>query len=373
MGNMGNRMIQYMAALALAARVPGARIVQIHLPEWGIQIVPFEGEVPRTEIVVTPHLDLVRLAASLNEGRIERVDIRTYAQHIDNFLPPDAYRSVFTPPQPTEAPGGEDELVCNIRQGDILDAHHPDYVLIPVDFYAELIEATGLRPVFCGQLEMTPYLETIKKRFPAARFVPSLGPIGDFAFVRASRHIVPSVSSFSWLAAWLSAAEQIFMPVLGVLHPFQVRSVNLLPLTDPRFGFYLFPFHFAVPVAEATAAHETLRGLWRKMPPARLAALLAAHAEPPPSVAPDLFDENFYLTAYPDIRAAVEAGHFPSGRHHYEAFGQAEGRDSCSIDRSWYCRTYPIAALELGQGDASTPLEHWRELGCFRGYKRQKT
>ena len=79
MGNIGNRMIQYMAALALAARVPGARIVQIHLPEWGIQIAPFEGDVPRTEIVTTPRLDLVRLAASLNDGSLARVDIRTYA------------------------------------------------------------------------------------------------------------------------------------------------------------------------------------------------------------------------------------------------------------------------------------------------------
>ena len=158
-------------------------------------------------------------------------------QHIDNFLPPDAYRGLFSAPPP-EAPGAEDELVCNIRQGDILDAHHPDYVLIPVDFYAELIESTGLRPVFCGQLEMTPYLETIKERFPAARFVPSRGAVGDFAFVRASRHIVPSVSSFGWLAAWLSAAEQIFMPVLGVLHPLQVAIGQSTAARRSAFRFF---------------------------------------------------------------------------------------------------------------------------------------
>ena len=373
MGNMGNRMIQYMAALALAARVPGARIVQIHLPEWGIQIAPFEGDARRTEIVTTPRLDLDRLAASLNDGSLDRVDIRTYAQHIDNFLAPDFYRGVFRAPPSAAVPGREDELVCNIRQGDILDAHHPDYVLIPVDFYAELIEETGLRPVFCGQIEMTPYLETIKKRFPDARYVASLGGVGDFTFLRAARHIVPSVSTFSWLAAWLSAAEQIFMPVLGVLHPFQVRSVNLLPLTDPRFGFYLFPFHYAVPVAEATAAHDSLRGLWRKMPSARLGAMLAADTGSPRGAPPDFFDEDFYLAAYPDIRAAVHAGHFPTALHHYAAFGRAEGREVCSVDRAWYCRTYPIAALEMGQGDATDPLNHWLELGRFRSYKRHPT
>ena len=101
--------------------------------------------------------------------------------------------------------------------------------------------------------------------------------------------------------------------------------------------------------------------------------MLAALTDPPPRAPPDMFDEHFYLAAYPDIRAAVQAGHFPSGRHHYQAFGEAEGRDSCGVDRSWYCRTYPIAALELGQGDTPSPLSHWLDLGRFRGYKCQKS
>lgn len=42
--------------------------------------------------------------------------------------------------------------------------------------------------------------------------------------------------------------------------------------------------------------------------------------------APPDFDEAAYLEANPDVRAAVEGGEFPSGRAHYEAFGQEEGR-----------------------------------------------
>ena len=350
--------------------MPGARVVKIHLPEWGIQIAPFEGEVPRTEIVTTPRVDLDRLAAALNSGQLDRVDIRTYGQHVDNFLSPAAYRSLLPAPVAAEAAGSADELVCNIRQGDILDAHHPDYVLIPIDFYAELIANTGLRPVFCGQLEASPYIETLKKRFPQARFVPSLGALRDFDFLRASHNIAPSISTFSWLAAWLSQAERIFMPVLGVFHPLQVRSVNLLPLADPRFAFTLFPFHYAVPVAEAAAAHAGLRGLWRRMPPERLAALLRPAAPAPPPPDPALFDEARYLATYPDIRDAVAAGHFPSGRHHYNNFGRSEGRDPCAIDKAWYCRTYPIAAIEMSQGECPDPLQHWLEVGRHRHYAR---
>jgi hypothetical protein len=373
MGNLGNRMIQFMVAKALAARVPGAVLAQIPLPEWGIDVAPWPHHLPRTEIVTEPAVDLAGLAAALNEGRLDCVDIRTYGQRIENFLPADAYRGVFSVPGGDAAGAGAHELLCNIRQGDILRAHHPDYVLVPIDFYAELIETTGLAPVFMGQLEETPYTAALRARFPGARFVPSRGPVADFDYIRNSRNIVMAVSTFSWLAAWLSQAERIFMPVLGVLHPLQSRSVNLLPFDDARFDFYLFPYHFAVPVEGLAAAHASLRNLWRRMPASRLQGIVT-NAKPPAPLAreaeAEYLLEALYLRRNPDVAAAVAGGHFPSGRHHYENFGMAEGRPACTIDSAWYCQTYPAAAFELGQGDAADPLQHWLELGRFRHYRR---
>jgi hypothetical protein len=369
MGNLGNRMIQYLAAVALAARVPGARLAQIHLPEWGIQVPPLDGAGARIAVARGARLDLGGLAEALNAGAVDRVDIRSYAQRIDNFLGPEAYRDLFRGP---DLPGaGPDELLVNIRQGDILDGHHPDYVLIPIDFYAELVAQTGLAPVFLGQLESSPYMRSLKRRFPGARFVPSRGAVADFAAIRASRHIVPAISTFSWLAAWLSEAERIFMPVLGQLNPMQARSADLLPLDDARIRFTLFPHHYAVPVRRQKAAHAALRGLWRMVPPARLRALLAA--DPPPrdrSRYCAAFDEGDYLSLYPDIAASVRDGHMPSGRHHYEMYGFGEGRTPFRLDAGWYCRRYPIAAVELSQNEAHDPIDHWICMGADRGYAR---
>jgi len=39
-----------------------------------------------------------------------------------------------------------------------------------------------------------------------------------------------------------------------------------------------------------------------------------------------IFDEAEYLAANPDVAAAVEAGNFRSGHHHYELFGKKKGR-----------------------------------------------
>jgi len=373
MGNLGNRMIQFMVAHALAARVPGSVLAQIPLPEWGIDFPPWPEDIARVEIVTEPRVDLAGLAAALNKNRLDGVDIRTYGQHIDNFLPPEAYRPFF--PSVSSEGAEKGELLCNIRQGDILDGHHPDYVLVPIDFYDELIGQTGLRPVFMGQLEDSPYMHALRARFPHARFLPSRGAIADFGFMRNSRNIVLSVSTFSWLAAWLSEADNIFAPVLGVLHPLQSRGTQLLPFEDSRFHFYLFPFHYAVPVADFGPAHASLRGLWRKMPPGWLKNIVA-NSRPLPARSRQAEAayvlEAFYLRRNPDVARAVAEGHFPSGRAHYANYGMAEGRPPCAIDGAWYCQTYPAAAFELGQGDAADPLQHWLEVGQFRGYRRSQ-
>ena len=371
MGNLGNQMIQYAAAHALASRIGVVRFSNVNLPPFGIQHPAIGGAFPATETVTSHTVDLDRLAKALAGGALQRVDIRTYAQRMENFLPPQAYAAVFPWRGPAPETAGPDELLCNIRQGDILDGHHPDYVLVPVDFYAGLVEETGLRPVFMGQLDDTPYLRSLRARFPAARFLPSLGAGVDFERVRRAHFIVPAISTFSWLAAWLSEAEQIFLPVLGLLNPAQNRGVNLLPLDDPRYRFYQFPIHYGCKVANHAAAHASLRGLWRYLQPSRMAAMVARVPAPrQKALYLDAFDEAFYQAVNPDIAAAVGTGHLPSGRAHYEATGFDEGRSAFALDRAWYCRRYPIAAVEIAQGEFWDADEHYLEVGRARGYQR---
>jgi len=44
------------------------------------------------------------------------------------------------------------------------------------------------------------------------------------------------------------------------------------------------------------------------------------------SLSSEEFDEAYYLTAYPDVAAAISAGQFASGQEHFSAFGRREGR-----------------------------------------------
>lgn len=372
MGALANQMIQYLIAVALAEHAGNCRFSNVDLPIWAIHHPWIDaGDEARTAVVTTPDVPLAALAQALTVGRIDRVDIRTYGQRMANLPAVEAARAVFRYEGPAYAGAGEGELLCSIRQGEVLDARHPDYVLIPPDFYAELAAVTGKRPVFMGQLEDTPYLLALRARFPEARFLPSRGPAADFERIRRSRHIVPSISTFAWLAAWLSEAETIHLPVLGLFNPRQSKATDLLPLADPRYRFTLFPIHYAVPVALVAEAQAGIRNLWRWLPAEQLAAKLAAPEPPRPlALYLEAFDETFYRTVHTDIEAAVQAGHFASGRDHYEQFGVFEGREAFALDRAWYCREYPIAAIEIAQGEYADADHHWLAVGRARGYRQ---
>jgi hypothetical protein len=50
--------------------------------------------------------------------------------------------------------------------------------------------------------------------------------------------------------------------------------------------------------------------------------------------------------------------------------GFDEGRTGFALDRAWYCRTYPIAAVEIAQGEYWDADHHYLEAGRDRGYRR---
>jgi hypothetical protein len=135
-----------------------------------------------------------------------------------------------------------DELVIHIRAGDLLGAPHPDYNLVPISYYRGLIERTGLRPVFVGQTRSSFYADALRASFPEARYLSGNHWIDDFQTTRNAHNIAIAVSSFGWLAAWLSTtAKKIYVPQLGLFNPEQRPDVDLVSKTDQRYVYHRFP------------------------------------------------------------------------------------------------------------------------------------
>ncbi|GAB1717511.1 MAG: hypothetical protein NTAFB05_25530 [Nitrobacter sp.] len=81
------------------------------------------------------------------------------------------------------------------------------------------------------------------------------------------------------------------------------------------------------------------------------------------------FDEDWYLTTYPDIAAAVSSNGFPSGWAHFRAVGYLEGRLGSRpiVDSEWYIETYPDVAEAMLDGKVASAAEHFENFGYAEG------
>jgi hypothetical protein len=285
-GNMGNKMLQYMAAIALSRLIGDCKLSGVRIPEWEINLPDIRQENPRVLRItshVTTKLNLREIAQQVLSGSINRVELNIYSSHIDNLLPREEYAGYFRKSGSVE--GFEaDTLLINIRGNEVLRAVHKHYTVLPIEFYIDLVAETRLTPVFMGQLDGgSKYVDRLRRAFPHARFLSSRGAVNDFDTIRNSKNIVTSISTFSWLAAWLSDADRIFMPLSGFCNPLQYPAVNLAPKDDARFSYYLFPVNYAVTDEEIEEAHKPLIGKWRPIAYDDLQTLLGAKDGEAPS------------------------------------------------------------------------------------------
>ena len=375
-GRLGNQMIQYMAALFLASRIPNSALSGVDLPDWSIHEPDKRRDHRRSFVIrrdTMMRMPIEEILEKVAAGEIDCIEIENYVQHVDNFLSPVFYRAIFRQQSLPRPPAkiADDELLINVRGEEVLFAVAPDYVTLPVDYLVAIVEETRLRPVIMGQLTPGPYLDQLRERFPEARFIGSEGAMVDFEVIRGARNIVISISSFSWLAAFLSNAERIFFPVAGLFNPYQRPDIMMLPLRDERYRFDVFPIYFALPFGEALVHHARITGLWRRLPGSHVERRLSAG----PRFGPDfermaeLFDEEFYLLSQPDIARAKESGAILSGAEHYFRVGAQEGRWPFNVDRVWYCHEYPEAAAELSTGEFRNLPHHYAAVGQARNYR----
>lgn len=82
----------------------------------------------------------------------------------------------------------------------------------------------------------------------------------------------------------------------------------------------------------------------------------------------EVFDEQDYLSMYPDVAEAVHNKIISSAREHYDRHGRSEGRLPYRFDERWYACAYPIATGEVDRGLARNLRGHFERIGRYRGY-----
>lgn len=344
-GNLANKMIQYMGALTLASRIKGCEIVNVSIPEWGIELPDdthnelfFDNIDLWTWDPFRPHVE--DLSAIANRSESIRIMMGDHLLRMEFLRRPQHYNAIF--PEGSSSSSNvltEDDILINIRAAELLDGV-PHYPLLPVSFYEDVVARTGKNPVFMGQLTPSRYVQHLRERFSGARFIESLGARADFDLIRSAKNIVISVSTFSWLAAWLSEAETIIIPLAGFYNPAHHREVDLLPVDDIRYRYFLFPLSYGLPEEQSLEYHRRIAGRWKEISRNQVALLKSAS---------------------PFLRVPRENydGGLPS---------RLARAPAITFDPVWYAHHYVDAAMEISEGWFEDPLHHYLEVGRLRGY-----
>ena len=330
-GNIANRMIQYMGALTIAQYIKDCTVVGAWLPEWGIEI-PDDTQNQRYFDNVYSSWRRRRfgppmreLCQTANRSKSIKIVLHDNLHRMEFFVTPEFYNDIFPKTPRLTHEILENDLLINVRGAEILEGV-PHYPVVPIGFYEDVVGRMGLNPVFVGQLGDSEYVRQLRRRFSGAQFIDSQGARADFDLIRSAKNIVVAVSTFSWLAAWLSEAETIILPVNGFLNPAHHREIDLLPVDDIRYRFFLFPLNFGLPEQESLVHHERMSGYWKEISRGQAALLKSG--------APFL----------PARRAEI------------------------AFDPVWYAHEYIDAAMEISEGWFEDPLHHYLEIGGLRGY-----
>ena len=239
-GRLGNHILQWVTGQTLAQAVPGLTLHNYSLPLWGLQAGGYTRKQPLLPALTQQDSDLEFCANLMRSGEMPLARLSCMVLQADRWGDPERFRRLLSLRGQEVQTSGPDEILLNVRADEILKARHPDYGPIPLGFYSAVLQQTGLKPVFMGQLGTDDYSNLLRQAFPNARFIPSQGVLGDFDAMRRARHLAMSVSTFSWAAAWLSKAESLHMPVLGFYNPAQRPDIALMPRDDARFHYYGF-------------------------------------------------------------------------------------------------------------------------------------
>lgn len=369
---LADRMVQYLVALQFRHLVPGSRISNVQIPAWDIDHPPLPLEEPVEHAGQHHHVEMAGLAERARSGAVRSIVYSGFGQRLDNFPSVDICRAAFRAPVVSPAGFGERYLICHVDGAEIVygvsDPHCP---LTPIAFYAAIVDQTGLIPVFVGQTAPNDYMDRLRTRFPHGVFLDPGDPVLAFELLRQAKHVVFGVSLFAWLAAWLSYADRIDMPVSGLFNPMQCELLDLLPYDDPRYRFTLFPINYAVPIDQHADLHRRIAPLCRPVPAPLLRRMFhaAPRFEPPSDAMAALLDAAYYLKANADVAAVYGADNAPGALEHYRVAGIRERRMPFALSVGWYAGRYPMAAMEVGQGDYSTLAHHYAAVGRARGYR----
>lgn len=207
------------------------------LPDWNLAGPGF-GAQRRARLNIGAGMTKASsVARVIDRYRPSRINLYGLPFQVENYLKPAEYLELF-PYSPRSTELTEGYIVAHIRGGDVARPSHPGMGPIPINYYRYLADQTGLPLLFVGEIDGSPYSRALRAAFPKSTFLCGGSAFDDFQTIRSAQYIALGISTFSWIAAYLSNAREIHVPVAGVFDPRLRPDHDLLPSHDPRYVFH---------------------------------------------------------------------------------------------------------------------------------------
>lgn len=196
-----------------------------NIPEWGLS-EPLT-DAPSSDIRIGSYLTRSALCSAMIDAfKPKLVNLTTPIFRVGNYGKPEDYFPLFPTYEPiVRVP--DDYLLVHIRSGDVATPTHWQYGPLPIRYYEYLFAQTGLRPLFIGEIARNCYFDLLKATFPKAELIGGASAIDDFQIIRGAKNVALSVSSFSWMAAFLSVtAQQIRWSAISTLQRILIIQIS---------------------------------------------------------------------------------------------------------------------------------------------------
>lgn len=241
-GRLGNRMFQLALGHILAKSLERTLYVDKAtnlLSKTTYPQIPCDLDLNQCEIFQGQIIDLEQLkkAQRLNKaivlgGWFQRYSY--YAQHketISNMYRETLFRDI--------AGGGDLDIVFHLRTTDYRKPRvRAAYINpLPLDYLMTVYYLKPWETVYIITDDINDELVLEFQSLTNGHII-SNSQIDDFNFIRNSKNIVLSTSTFSWWAAWLSEATTIFFLRMGIWNPLLRPDVDL-KVTENRYNYRL--------------------------------------------------------------------------------------------------------------------------------------
>lgn len=157
--------------------------------------------------------DLLRCVRQIENGG--SIVVQGYHQLYEIYRP---YKALLRPllrqidvPPPTVL-ARDDDLVAHVRLGDYFSAENIKRFDYGLREFEEIIAAQKFaRLIVVTDSQDHPFIDHLRRRFHAK--LTTGDKMDDFQLMMSTKRLIITPSTFGWWAAWLSDAEETFLPV----------------------------------------------------------------------------------------------------------------------------------------------------------------